>query len=183
MPPAPPTKTKRFGFVALGVSGIVGLVLGAAMFAGGDTATTAAAPAAEPAPTVTVTETAPAPEAEPEAEPEPDPEPEGPDPATYEPKKSDWKVKVKETGKQCFGSAGCNVELTIQPEFNGDASTVPDTGTIEVTYEITGAEDPLIDTFSVTGGEVSWTKTQNVQTSSKSSKLKAKITDATYTEY
>lgn len=52
--PAMPPNQKRFGFVALGIAGVVGLVLGAAVFAGGSAASTAT-PA--PVPTVTVTTT------------------------------------------------------------------------------------------------------------------------------
>lgn len=79
-PPQPgkPPKRKRFGFMALTIAGLTGLLLGVLMGSGGEDAVTTAAPQprvtvtetapaeeAEPAPTVTVTETA---EAEPPAE-------------------------------------------------------------------------------------------------------------------
>jgi hypothetical protein len=101
--------------------------------------------------------------------------------AGYTPHKSDWKVNTKITGKECFGEAGCNVEVTVDPKFVG--TTPPsDSGTLDVTYELTGTEDPLIDTFTVTGGQISYTKTQNVQTKSSGSKMGAKITDVDYSE-
>lgn len=165
---------KRFGFVALAVAGVVG------MFAGGMIGVSTATSA--PAPTVTVTAAAPEPEPtaeEPTYEPTEEPTEE---PATYVPKKSDWKVKVTTRKKQCFGSAGCNVTVKTEPVYVGDRA-LPDTGTIEVFYTLSGDESgPITESFTVTGGKVHYTEEEDLSTKSSGTKVKSKITDATYDE-
>ncbi len=75
-----------------------------------------------------------------------------PEPASvYVPKKADWKFALKTTSKQCFGSAGCNVEVRVIPTYVG-TQDLPDYGTTEITYRITGDESgPVIGTITVTG--------------------------------
>lgn len=164
-------KPKRFGFVALGVTGVAGLFLGGMI--GASTAATTAAPA----PTVTVT--APAPEP---TEAAPEPTMEEPEPAVYVPKKSDWQVKVTTRKKQCFGEAGCNVTVKTEPIYVGDRD-LPDTGTIEVFYEISGDESgPITESFTVTGGTAHYPKEEDLSTPKSGTKVKAKITDVTYEE-
>ena len=67
-PPPAPVKPKRFGFAALAIAGVVGLVVGAAAFVGGGNSGSGVGTPA-PAPTVTVTKTVEA--YEPSTEPEP----------------------------------------------------------------------------------------------------------------
>lgn len=170
MPP-PRSKVKRFGFLALAIAAVIGLFAGGmvATFGGATTVTPAA-----PAPTVTVTQTV-------EAEPEPTEEPE-PEPAAYKAKKSDWKVGVKVRGKQCFGSAGCNVTVKLDPPYVGDRP-LPDTGTIEVFYNLSGDESgPIAGSFTVTDSQIHFTEEVSMSTMSSGTKIKAKITDATYSE-
>lgn len=182
-PPAgKPPKKKRFGFLALGLSGLAGLLLGGAAFGAGDDTTVTAAPA----PTVTVKATAtvtePAAASEPTEVPAPEPEPTTEEPAAYKASVKDWKVAIKVTDKQCFGSAGCNVTYKIDPEYVG-SQPLPDEGKIEVTYDISGAEDEIIGSFTVEGGQASFDGEEIAQTSSSSKSLKAKITDASYDEF
>lgn len=166
---------KRFGFVALGVAGVVGL------FVGGMVASVGGATIVPPAPTptVTVTQTAEPPDPGPTVDEEPTEEPA---PATYVPKKSDWEVKVTTRKKQCFGSAGCNVTVKTEPEYVGTRD-LPDTGTIEVTYQISGDESgPIVGTFTVTGGQAKYTQEEDLSTRSNGTKIRSKITGVTYSE-
>lgn len=90
-------------------------------------------------------------------------------------KASDLSLSVKITSKQCFGSAGCNVEYQIKAtllttdEFNAPC---------DVTYEVRGLEDPVTSTLTIvdstTFRQDSW---QFGQTSSSSKKLTAKVTE------
>jgi hypothetical protein len=76
-----------------------------------------------------------------------------PEPASYKPRKSDWKVSVKVRDKQCFGSAGCNVTVKTTPKYVGDQE-LPESGTIEVTYKLTGDEAGRITkSFTVEDGQ------------------------------
>ena len=86
---------------------------------------------------------------------------------------SDYTPTVKVLRKQCFGSAGCNVEVRVT--LAAEAS-VQDIG-VEVTVEITGDESgPTVQTVQVEGGQ--YTPIE-VSLSTKSSKVKvtAKVTD------
>src|SRR5690242_9968702 len=108
LPTQPRPKTHpwsgRWAFATYGL--LLGLLLGFLVAGGG---TGSDAPTAAPAPTVTTTVTAAAPETTTEA----------PEPAGYTPDKSDWVVGVKTTEKQCFGEAGCNVTVAIDPQYVG----------------------------------------------------------------
>lgn len=172
-PPQPPSHpwSGRWAFALYGV--LAGLVLGSLVFAGGsDDGTTAT-----PAPTVTVTQTAPAKAAPTEA-----PTTEAPAPATYTPHKSDWVVGVKKKEQQCFGSAGCSVTVTIDPAYVG-SDPLPDSGTVEVTYQLSGdTSGPVVGTFTVEGGQVSYDKETDLDTKSAKTKIAAKVTDVGYTE-
>jgi hypothetical protein len=169
-PPGPPGKPKRFGWptviitavVALGVGGLVG---------GADQTSTTATPAA----TATVTEAVQA-GAEPSDQPTEEPTQE---PTGFTPHKSDFKIGIKTLKKTCFGSAGCNVTFRINPEYVG-SQELPDEGVIEVTYKVTGAEDPIENTFTIEGGKASYEKEEDASTRSGSAKLVAKVTDVSY---
>jgi hypothetical protein len=100
----------------------------------------------------------------------------------HKPTASDFKVSIKILSKQCFGSAGCNIEY--RPRISGVA-TLPGEGTVEVSYKITGGEGPIQGTFTITLGEdptVEGQDEESTSTSSSSAKLKIKITDVEYTE-
>ena len=57
----------------------------------------------------------------------------------------DFSLAVRVKSEQCFGSAGCNVEVEIVPSIT-DLSILAGRRT-EVTYKLKGIEDSLIDTF------------------------------------
>jgi hypothetical protein len=68
------------------------------------------------------------------------------------PTKSDFVMRLRITSKQCFGSAGCNLEYDVIPKWAGDqpaADTQLD-GKYDLTYAVTGSEDgPIVETMTV----------------------------------
>lgn len=74
---------------------------------------------------------------------------EPPPPEDHRLVKSDIKVTTKIRSKQCFGSAGCSVEVDVSLGF-----TIPDPGRLasdyDVTYRIIGDESgPVIETTTL----------------------------------
>ena len=99
---------------------------------------------------------------------------------TFVPQKSDWKVGVKVTERQCFGSAGCNVTVQIDPQYVG-TQDLPNSGTISVTYEISGdTSGPIVGTFTVENSQASYDKSTDMDTKSAHTKIAAKVTDVSY---
>lgn len=87
---------------------------------------------------------------------------------------SDLKLTVKTTKKDCFGSAGCNVEYQIKASIANGVQP----GECDVTYQVNGLEDPQIGTLNVhSDGQYEQDGFQYGQTSSSSKKLTAKITE------
>lgn len=166
--PQPPKKKNRALPWILGiVGGIVGLcmilgVIGA--IAGGDstktngsgkpltTATTAAEDAAtEAAPAATTPK------------------------SSQKPKAADFKLTAKVTKKDCFGSAGCNVEFRVACTYSGPP--LDDSTTWLVTYEINGVDDaPEVGSLELTGDTFS-SEEESVGTPSSKSKITLKVTD------
>ncbi len=105
----------------------------------------------------------------------PDATPEPP----YEPRKADWKIGIKILSKQCFGSAGCNVEYRIVPDYVG-TRYLPESGTIEVTYDVKGAEDQITNTFTVEGKEASFDDREMTSVKTSKAVLVAVVTDVVY---
>ncbi|MFF0657795.1 hypothetical protein [Micromonospora tulbaghiae] len=93
------------------------------------------------------------------------------------PAKSDFTLKVKILRKQCFGSAGCNVTYRIDVTYTG--SGLDPSKTYEVTYQVKGAEDPIINTFEVTGDSASVQEEEMASTKRSGDKLTAAVTDVT----
>ncbi|MEU4383442.1 hypothetical protein [Micromonospora echinofusca] len=127
---------------------------------------TSAAPQAHPAtsaPTTAAPTTAPATTAPPA-------------PTYGTPTKNDFKLKVKVLRKQCFGSAGCNITYRIDVTYIGDVSLDP-SKTYEVTYQVKGAEDPVINTFEVSGDSASVQQEEMASTKRSGDKLTAVVTD------
>ena len=89
------------------------------------------------------------------------------------PSKDDYEISVKTLSKECFGSAGCNVDarLTVSgtPATNGVA--------VELTVKVTGGEDGAqIETISLDeDGQYSPVEVY-LSTRSSKSKVKATIT-------
>ncbi|WP_200210379.1 hypothetical protein [Micromonospora coerulea] len=95
---------------------------------------------------------------------------------TYEtPTKDDFKLKVKVLSKQCFGSAGCNITYRINVTYTGTG--LDPSKTYEVTYQVKGAEDPIINTFEVTGDSASVQEEEMASTKRSGDKLTAAVTD------
>ncbi|MEV5766011.1 hypothetical protein AB0L34_15780 [Micromonospora sp. NPDC052213] len=99
-----------------------------------------------------------------------------PAPAYGTPTKSDFKLKVKILKKQCFGSAGCNITYRIDVTYTGDVDLDP-SKTYEVTYQVKGAEDPIINTFEVSGDSASVQQEEMAGTKRSGDKLTAVVTD------
>lgn len=100
-------------------------------------------------------------------------------PEPYEPRKADWKIGIKILSKKCFGSAGCNVEYRIVPDYVG-TRLLPDSGTIEVTYEVRGAEDAITNTFTVEHKEASFDDREMTGVKTSKAVLVAVVTDVVY---
>ncbi|SCL44937.1 hypothetical protein GA0070606_0523 [Micromonospora citrea] len=99
-----------------------------------------------------------------------------PVPAYGTPTKSDFMLKVKILKKKCFGSAGCNITYRIDVTYTGDVDLDP-SKTYEVTYQVKGAEDPIINTFEVSGDSASVQQEETAGTKRSGDKLTAVVTD------
>jgi hypothetical protein len=164
----PPKKRMRTGVVlawlAVGLTALLGLVVVAAIATNGapgapSAATTSAGrPAAVPA--------------------EPTPAKTYPTPAA-----ANFELAIKTTKKECFGSAGCNIQFTINLAYNGPA--LEPNSSWDVTYDITGGEDPQTNTLTVVfdSGGVHGTYSQDdfqmISTKSSKAVLKAVVTSVT----
>ena len=98
--------------------------------------------------------------------------------------KSDVELKVKIKSKQCFGSAGCNVEYKIKA--NVDRTGWPKDGTLDVTYKVTGDESgPIKDTLTMDLEEGTYEQSgyQSASTRSGGVKLKVAVTELEYSEW
>lgn len=174
VPPAKPGK--RFGFLALLITGIVALVVGIAIGGlgrSGGTATPAATVTTTANHTIYVT----SPTEGGGATEQPTEQPT--DTGGYTPRKSDWAIGIKIKSKQCFGSAGCNITFRIAPAHVGGAN-LPDSGSLDVTYKITGCEDPYSNTFTVENSSASYDEEESCSTTSASKKLAAVVTAVDY---
>jgi hypothetical protein len=144
-------------------SQVLGLAIGAGVGQVTESSTNGKSADKAEAPVVVAAETT-------EAEPSPEPE-------TLELSPDDFKIGVTILRKQCFGSAGCNVDFRIKPEYLGFTS-IPDDVTVEVIYEVRGGEDsPQINTFTITGDTAEFQSEESASTSSSSAKLTAEATE------
>lgn len=86
------------------------------------------------------------------------------------------KIAIRTRSKECFGSAGCNVTIQIDPSYVGTQDV--STGSWEITYEIRGGEDgPLVETMTLEDGTFSFPAEQNLGTTSSTAKLEAVVTN------
>lgn len=92
-----------------------------------------------------------------------------------EPTADDFKLKMKITKKQCFGSAGCNVSIKVDVAYTGSGSVDDLPSNVDITFEVRGGEDPYTSTIELEDGQYS-PDTTLIQTKSSKSKLTAKIT-------
>lgn len=86
---------------------------------------------------------------------------------------------VKILKQECFGSAGCNVTYRIDFAYVGQP--IEPGKTWDVTYRVTGGDDPQINTLQLTRSETGYTASVDseefIQTPSSKSKLRAAVTD------
>ncbi|WP_328459440.1 hypothetical protein OHA21_27115 [Actinoplanes sp. NBC_00393] len=76
--------------------------------------------------------------------------------------------------KQCFGSAGCSVEVKVEVGYDGPTLSPDDTW--EVIYEVKGDEDgPIIDSFELTGDRYDQDEI-SVSTKTSKTKISVKVT-------
>lgn len=88
---------------------------------------------------------------------------------------SDITLTPQITGKECFGSAGCNLTIKVKLAYDGPALD-PD-GTWMVTYEIKGGEDgPLIGSFDMMGDRTYEVNEEIIGTRSSKTKISIKVT-------
>jgi len=87
----------------------------------------------------------------------------------------DFKLRVKILSKNCFGSAGCNIEYEIVPVFQREISILED-ATLDLTYRVIGGEEPQIGTLSFDGSSYN-SSTESTGTVSSSDKLTARPTE------
>lgn len=91
--------------------------------------------------------------------------------------KDDFKLKMKITKKQCFGSAGCNVSIKVDVAYAGAGEVDDLPSNISITFDVKGAEDGVYtSTIDLEDGRYS-PDTTVLSTRSSKSKLSAKITD------
>ncbi|MEU8333767.1 hypothetical protein [Micromonospora sp. NPDC048839] len=96
--------------------------------------------------------------------------------AAYDsPTKKDFNLGVKILKKKCFGSAGCNITYRIDVTYIG--AGLDPSKTYEVTYEVRGGEDPMVNTFEVTGDTASVQQEEDGGTKRSTDKLTAVVTD------
>jgi heat shock protein HslJ len=101
----------------------------------------------------------------------------------YHPSKSDAELSLKQTSKECFGSAGCNVGYKVKVAI--DKATLPDSGTLTVYYTVKGGESgPVEDNVDLDLADGTYDSYENsVSTKSKSTKLSVVVTSVEYSEY
>lgn len=97
-----------------------------------------------------------------------------PHPDTFVPNADNFILDIRTTEKQCFGTAGCNVQFRV--ELGYDGPSLDPAVTYEVTYAVTGGDGELISTLTVNGDQYS-ASDQFVSTSSEDAELKALVTD------
>jgi hypothetical protein len=65
------------------------------------------------------------------------------------PNKQTLKLTLRITSKQCFGSAGCNVEYRVAPVWTATPGVDLD-GDYDITYKVTGDDSgPILDTLTI----------------------------------
>lgn len=85
----------------------------------------------------------------------------------------DIAIRVKILSKRCLGSLGATVFFRIQPTYRDAANVV---GSYEVTYEVTGGTDPIVNTFEIKDNQVRYQNKEFASTPTCSPRLTAKVT-------
>lgn len=98
---------------------------------------------------------------------------------TYGPLSADdFKMTLRTTDRQCFGSAGCNVTVEPKMEFTGNFMDIDPDAIYEITYEIRGGDSgPVIETAELMDETtLNYTPT-SISTPSSSTKVTVEVTD------
>jgi len=100
--------------------------------------------------------------------------PPAPAPAVVKPKAADYKIRIKELEKTCFGSAGCNVEIRLSVDATSPAAL----GTpVELTVKVTGGDDGASIRTIELDAEGNYSAPElGVSTPTKATVIKAKVT-------
>ena len=93
----------------------------------------------------------------------------------FSPSPADFVVTIKVIKKQCFGSAGCLVTYRTGLTYKGPQDLADDSS-YEISYEIKGAEDPIIGTITTTGMKFETSDEETASTKSSTAKLTARVT-------
>lgn len=161
-PPSPPKKSRKLPWILGGLAALIaiGCVMGGVFAIGGaGKAVVDAANSAAATPAPKFVEPGRPPSAGPSADVQ----------------AGDLKLSVKTNSKECFGSAGCNIEYQIKLGYDA-AKMVP--GECDITYQVNGLTDPQIGTLHLhTDGTYEQDSYQSGQTSSSSKKLTAKLVE------
>lgn len=89
----------------------------------------------------------------------------------------DFKILLKTTSKQCFGSAGCNVTVDPELTYAGLLPPHPDK-TYSITFEVKGGEDgAVIQTMELTSQDSVSYRPVSLSTTTSGAKLTAEVTD------
>lgn len=135
------------------------------------TACKAAPHAAAPSPSTSAATVSPEPVSDPATE----------TPAYADPRPSDFAMKFRVKRKQCFGSAGCNVDVEPDLSYGGILPIDPDK-TYEITYQINGDESgPVIETVTLTNGTSMEYYPSSLSTASSGTRITGKVTDVAET--
>lgn len=90
---------------------------------------------------------------------------------------ADFEVDLKILSKQCFGSAGCDIEYRPTLSMLLAPGSLDPAVTYDVTYVVKGdTSGPITDTITVTGDQYDEPDSNVVQTASQRTKLVATVT-------
>lgn len=87
------------------------------------------------------------------------------------PQATDFTIKLNELSRQCFGSAGCNVEFSVELTRVNQAAELDPTKTWVIVYRVDGSEDEYTNKIRVTGGTYDRDESEMVQVKSQKQKL------------
>lgn len=82
--------------------------------------------------------------------------------AAAPPLPTDFAVDVVVTEQKCYGSAGCNYQLSVNPRYVG-VGDLTDDQNVMVVYEIVGGDDPQQGNFRLEGGNIRWDQDKRIQ--------------------
>lgn len=91
------------------------------------------------------------------------------------PDPGDFVIQIIELERNCFGSAGCNVQYSVSPSYIGPG-VIPDDAKFKVLYQINGAESPKTGYMTVRDGGFYGDEEGYVSTPSGGQALTATVT-------